>query len=131
MQDWNTVLQNIVYIVLTAILPILVNYAVKLFNAKIAELTANVESETAKRYIEAAVDAIGIAVTAVNQTYVDSLKAEGKFDEESACVAKNLAIEKAKQLISMNSKEFIEMMYGDFDEYLENAIEAYVRDAKA
>lgn len=131
MQNVNEVLQNVAYIVITAILPILVTYAVKLLNVKVVELTASIENEKAKRYIEAAVEAISIAVTAVNQTYVDSLKAAGMFDEASATIAKNLALEKAKELISLDSKKFIEMMYGDFDTYLENAIEAYVRESKA
>lgn len=126
----NETLQSIIYIVLTAILPIVVNYIAKICNAKVAELTANVESEQARKYIDAAVDAISIAVTAVNQTYVDSLKADGKFDEAAATTAKNLALEKAKELISADSKKFIEMMYSDFDKYLENAIEAYVRESK-
>lgn len=126
----NDVLRNIIYIVLTAILPILVPYIIKLLNAKTDELTANIENEKAKRYINAIVDAISIAVTSVNQTYVDSLKFAGTFDEESASVAKRLAIQKAKDLITADSKQFIEMAYGDFDKYLEDAIESYVRQEK-
>lgn len=87
-------------------------------------------TKKAKRYIDVIVDAISIAVTSVNQTYVDSLKEAGTFDEESASVAKRLAIQKAKDLITADSKRFIEMVYGDFDKYLENAIESYVRQEK-
>lgn len=130
MQDFNQLIQSIAYIVITAILPIVVNYGVKFVDAKITELTATVENETARKYIDAAVDAIGIAVTVVNQTYVDSLKSAGQFDSNSAITAKNLALEKAKELISEDSKNFITMMYGDFDNYLDNAIEAYVRRMK-
>lgn len=130
MSNINDILRSIIYIVLTGILPIIVPYIIKLLNAKVDELTENIESEKAKRYINAIVDAISIAVTSVNQTYVDSLKHDGKFNEESAFTAKKLAIEKAQELISNDSKEFIEMLYGDFDIYLENAIESYVRQEK-
>lgn len=130
MYNLNEILKNIVYIVITGILPIIVPYIIKLLNAKVDELTANIESEKAKRYIDIIVDAISIAVTSVNQTYVDSLKQAGKFDDESAFTAKKLAMEKARDLISEDSKHFIELAYGDFDKYLENAIESYVRQSK-
>lgn len=130
MYNLNEILKNIVYIVITGILPIIVPYIIKLLNAKVDELTTNIESEKAKRYINIIVDAISIAVTSVNQTYVDSLKQAGKFDDESAFTAKKLAMEKARDLISADSKHFIELAYGDFDKYLENAIESYVRQSK-
>ena len=126
----NDMLRSIIYIVLTAILPILVQYIVKFINMKVDELSVNIKSEKAKMYINAIVDAISIAVVSVNQTYVDSLKQDGKFDEESAFAAKNLAMMRAKELISKDTEKFIEMMYGDFDKYLENAIESYVRREK-
>ena len=126
----NDMLRSIIYIVLTAILPILVQYIVKFINMKVDELSVNIKNEKAKMYINAVVDAISIAVVSVNQTYVDSLKQDGKFDEESAFAAKNLAIMRAKELISNDTEKFIEMMYGDFDKYLENAIESYVRREK-
>lgn len=126
----NDMLRSIIYIVLTAILPILVQYIVKFINMKVDELSVNIKSEKAKMYINAIVDAISIAVVSVNQTYVDSLKQDGKFDEESAYAAKNLAMMRAKELISKDTEKFIEMMYGDFDKYLENAIESYVRREK-
>lgn len=130
MYNLNEILKSIVYIVITGILPIIVPYIIKVLNAKVDELTANIESEKAKRYIDIIVDAISIAVTSVNQTYVDSLKQAGKFDDESAFTAKKLAMEKARDLISADSKHFIELAYGDFDKYLENAIESYVRQSK-
>lgn len=126
----NDMLRSIIYIVLTAIMPILVQYIVKYINMKVDELSVNIKNEKAKMYINAVVDAISIAVVSVNQTYVDSLKQDGKFDETSAFAAKSLAMTRAKELISKDTEKFIDMMYGDFDKYLDNAIESYVRQAK-
>lgn len=128
--NYQELLSQILYVVLTGILPILATFLVKFIQAKSQEVLVTIENEKAKKYLEAAVNAIGIAVTSVNQTYVDSLKQAGQFDDLSANTAKNLALNKAKELISEDSKKFIEMMYGDFDKYLENAIEAYVRNTK-
>ena len=61
MSNLNDILKSIIYIIITGILPIIVPYIIKLFNAKIDELTANIENEKAKRYIDIIVDAISIA----------------------------------------------------------------------
>lgn len=66
----------------------------------------------------------------VNQTYVDSLKKQGKFDEEAAKTAKQMAIDKAKALITEDSKAAIETLYSDFEAYLNDAIEELVRENK-
>ena len=50
------------------------------------------ENDQLVKYIDAATDAISKAVLTVNQTYVDSLKKQGKFDEEAAKTAKQMAI---------------------------------------
>ena len=130
MGNVTEVLRSVVYIVLTAIMPILLKYLIKLFDAKVDELSVKIKNERIKRYVNAVTDAIEIAVSSVSQTYVDALKENGDFDAESQEYAKNRAIEIAKKLITNDSRYIINMIYGDFDEYLSNAIEAYVRDSK-
>lgn len=130
MFDFSNLLKDILYIVLTAIAPIVVTYFTKYVDAKIEEMTANIESEKIKKYIESVSDAISIAVTSVSQTYVDSLKASGQFDKEAQAKAKELAMDTARKLITQNAQDTIDMIYGDFNEYLESAIESYVRASR-
>ena len=61
---------------------------------------------------------------------MDSLKKQGKFDEEAAKTAKQMAIDKAKALITEDSKAAIETLYSDFEAYLNDAIEELVRENK-
>ena len=70
------------------------------------------------------------AVLHVNQTYVDSLKASGKFDKDAQNEAFNKAYSEAINLISDGTKEIIEEVYGSFDEWLKSKIESSVKRAK-
>ena len=89
-----------------------------------------VEHEKLNQYIDYAQEAITTAVTSVSQTYVDSLKKSGQFDKTAANNAKKQAIEIAEKLISDNSKIAIETVFGDFEEYINNKIEAVIKSEK-
>lgn len=70
-------------------------------------------------------------VQSVNQTFVDSLKASGKFTKESAIEAKSMALKMAEVLITKEAAEAIEVLYGDVDVYLDTLIEKIVKELKA
>lgn len=59
---------------------------------KTQEITANINDATVRKYVELASDAVTKAVQTTFQTYVDALKAQGKFDKE----AQLTALQKAK-----------------------------------
>lgn len=123
-------IQDVLYLIITGILPLLITYGILFLKVKIKEQEKQLENDQLVKYIDAATDAISKAVLTVNQTYVDTLKKQGKFDEEAAKTAKQMAIDKAKALITENSKEAIETLYSDFESYLNDAIEELVRENK-
>lgn len=123
-------IQDVLYLIITGILPLLITYGILFLKVKIKEQEKNLENDQLVKYIDAATDAISKAVLTVNQTYVDSLKKQGKFDDEAAKTAKQMAIDKAKALITENSKTAIETLYSDFEAYLNDAIEELVRENK-
>lgn len=123
-------IQDVLYLIITGILPLLITYGIIFLKVKIKEQEKNLENDQLVKYIDAATDAISKAVLTVNQTYVDSLKKQGKFDEEAAKTAKQMAIDKAKALITEDSKTAIETLYSDFESYLNDAIEELVRENK-
>lgn len=128
--DFKEFIHELLYLVATGILPILTVYIVTLLKVKIKKNTADLESEQLQNYIDAATDIIGSVVIEVNQTFTDSLKKSGKFTAESAAEAKRMAVEKCNQLISEKSKDAITVVYNDFETYLNNQIEAMVRENK-
>lgn len=123
-------IQDVLYLIITGVLPLLITYGVLFLKVKIKEQEKNLENDQLVKYINAATDAISKAVLTVNQTYVDSLKKQGKFDAEAAQKAKQMAIDKAKALITEESKTAIETLYSDFESYLNDAIEEIVRENK-
>ena len=74
-------IQDVLYLIITGVLPLLITYGILFLKVKIKEQEKNLENDQLVKYIDAATDAISKAVLAVNQTYVDSLKKQGKFDE--------------------------------------------------
>lgn len=128
--EFKDFLQQLLYLVATGILPVLTVYIVTLLKVKIKDQAVQLEDAQLEKYINSATDVIGQVVLEVNQTFVDSLKASGKFTSDAAIEAKNIAVEKCKQLIADNSKKAIEVMYNDFELYLNSKIEELVRENK-
>jgi len=73
---------------------------------------------------------ITTVVQATNQTFVDDLKKANKFTKESATEAKNKALEMAKELITEETANAIEQVYGNVDLYLDSMIENTVKELK-
>lgn len=128
--DIRKEIQDIIYLIITGIMPLLIMYAMTFLRVKIKEYQKNLDNGQLNRYIDAATDAITKAVISVNQTYVDTLKRQGKFDAEAQAKAKQMAIDKAKELITADSKAAINTLYNDFEAYLNDAIEELVRENK-
>ena len=80
--------------------------------------------------MQAATEIVISAVKTVFQTYVDSLKKEGKFDKESQLIALNKARNIAYRQMTEEIKQFIEANYGNLDAWLNTQIEATVSTLK-
>ena len=92
----ENILLDIIYILITGVGIVLTKYIVDLLNTKINEAQTNTkiaDYDVLNKYIDSAQEIISNIVLSVSQTYVDSLKASGKFDAESQAIAKNKAVE--------------------------------------
>ncbi len=131
--EFSEILNYILYIVLTAILPVVATYTVNLIKTKIKEINviANVtQNENISKIIENAFSDVMDAVLYINQIYVDALKSNGKFDKDAQKNAFNRAYTEALNMISDESKRVIEQTYGSFDKWLKLKIETSVNLAK-
>lgn len=131
--EFSEILNYILYIVLTAILPVVATYTVNLIKIKIKEsnVIANVtQNENISKIIENAFSDVMDAVLYINQIYVDALKSNGKFDKDAQKNAFNRAYTEALNMISDESKKVIEQTYGSFDKWLKLKIETSVNMAK-
>lgn len=131
--EFSEMINYILYVVLTVIMPVVAKYAVDLIKAKIKEsniIEEATKNETASKLVKDALSDVMDAVLCVNQTFVDSLKEKGEFNEDAWEEAKNMAYEAALKTISEESKNAITMMYGSFDKWLQLKIESSVNKAK-
>ena len=119
---------NIIETVLTAIIVPLFAWGVK---SLIDWLNTKIHNETIEKYITFAGDIVTQAVKETTQTYVDSLKKTGAFDEIAQREAFNRAKETALKMLTKDAIEAIEMVYGDVNTWLRSKIESAVNDNKA
>lgn len=115
----NITINDILYMLLTVALPLVLRYAYQLVAAKLADT----------KYAEAVND-VWTAVSYVNQTFVDSLKASGSFDEEAAQAAFEKAKTAALDIMKDSTYEWLEKTYVDVDAWFTVQIESAVNSAK-
>ena len=65
-------------------------------------------------------------VIATTQTYVDSLKAQGKFDTEAQKEAFNRTYEAVVKLLTKEAEEYLNIAIGDLNLYITQRIESEV-----
>lgn len=122
----NEILKEILYIIITLVGSVLSTYLCALAKKKISEIAQNMSNTKLSEYIKVASGVVIDAVDTVAQTYVNTLKKEGQFNEEAQKIAKEQAITIATQLISVDGKKAIETVYGDFAQWLNTKIESEV-----
>lgn len=124
------ILTTLVQVVVIPAIPVLVTYLVKYLKAKAEQTTTKINNELVRTYLQEATDAVLQAVTYTAQTYVDTLKKQGKFDKEAQKIAFNTAKDIALKLLTDEAKQMIEDLYGDLMLWLETKIEQTVNEQK-
>jgi len=124
------ILTTLVQVVVIPAIPVLVAYLVKYLKAKAEQTTTKIDNELISTYLQEATDAVLQAVTYTAQTYVDTLKKQGKFDKEAQKIAFNTAKDIALKLLTTEAKQTIEDLYGDLMLWLETKIEQTVKEQK-
>jgi len=122
---------NMIFTVfLIPLLGVIVTYITSFIKKKTEELKVKIDNEETTKYLELAENAIITAVTSVTQTYVSSLKNNGKFTKEAQIEAFNMAKESALAIMSDTTKEMVALAVSDFDVWVNITIEAVVSENK-
>lgn len=124
--DWMNLLYDIFDLCIIPLFGVLVAYVVKYINAKGNEIAASVDSELASKYIVMLTTTIADCVVATNQTYVEALKREGKFDKDAQAKAFQMTYDAVMDILTDDAKEYLANFYGDLTLYLTKRIEAEV-----
>ena len=118
---------KIIEVVLTSVIVPLLAWGVKNL---VGWLKTKTNNAIVEKYLTFAGEAVTQAVKETAQTYVDTLKKEGKFDKEAQIEAFNRTRETALKLLTADALNIIEMVYGDADAWLRSKIEAAVAENK-
>lgn len=134
MENWFDML------VQSGLLIVLVGVAMKglkllgtLIDAKTAEIASNTQNVKLREYLLSAENSVKIGVLTVAQELGDALKdkaEDGKLSDEDKKDLKEMCIEKVTLMVGNEVKEAVTVLKGDFDIWLNNSIEAFIKESK-
>ena len=123
----NSTVWNLIFeLIIIPLLGILVGFLVKYLKIKSNDICAKIENDNVQKYLNMLNNTISQCVIATNQTYVEALKKEGKFDLEAQKIAFDKTKTSVLQLLSQEAKVYLTTAIGDLDSYINNTIEAEV-----
>lgn len=122
----NELIASIFQVCIIPLLGVLTTFIVKWINAKRNELQTTIDDATLNKYLTLLSETITSCVIATNQTYVDSLKAQGKFNKEAQEEAFRMTSQAIMDILTDDAKEYLAQVFGDLEAYLKQKIEAEV-----
>ena len=130
MENFLQMLSQIFEVCVIPLLGILTAYLVQYIATKKDALIKQNDNALAAKYITMLSKTITDCVIATNQIYVDSLKAQGKFDAEAQKKAFNMTLTAVLSILNDEAKEYLTAIYGDLNTYITKQIEAAVNKNK-
>ena len=124
--DYTELIKQIFEVCLFPLLGVLTAFLIVFISKKAQELKATTDNELYHKYIDLLEQTIINCVIATNQTYVDALKAEGKFDAEAQKIAFQKTYDSVMAILSEDAKNYLNEAIGDLQTYIINQIEAQV-----
>lgn len=124
--DWANVVKQIFELVVFPLLGIGTTYLIVLINIKIKELKKKSDNDLEKKYLDMLNNTITDCVLATNQTYVNELKKQGKFDMDAQKIAFQKTYKNVMALLTDEAKKYLTEALGDLQTYVNNKIEAEV-----
>lgn len=131
MEQYTELIKQIFEVCLFPLLGVLTTFLIIFISKKAQELKATTDNELYHKYIDMLEQTIINCVIATNQTYVDALKAEGKFDAEAQKIAFQKTYDSVMAILSEDAKSYLNEAIGDLQTYIINQIEAQVNLNKA
>lgn len=122
-QEVLNILLSALGIIITGLTTFIVTKLTQFINAKI-------EDKKASNYLTTILNLVVDCVKETYQTYVETLKKEGKFDKEAQEKALNLCLNKIKEQMTTEVKDYVVNNFGDINSYLKSLIESTLYNLK-
>lgn len=124
------ILTFILQAIIAIAVPVLITVGSNLGKYYIDLKIQQIENEKVKNALSNVSNIVFDSVHYVNQTYVEGLKAEGKFDKEAQQHALLLAKSRAIDLMNEQTKRILTIEYEDVDKYITTIIESIIAQQK-
>ncbi len=128
--DWLNLINEIFQVCIIPLLGILTTYVVKYIQVKMEEIQVKTENEIIDKYLSMLTTTITECVIATNQTYVEALKKEGKFDLEAQKKAFEMTQEAVMMILTDEAQKYLSAAVGDLNVFIAQQIEAAVNVEK-
>ena len=128
--DWMNILEQVFNIVLFPLMGVAATTLIVFITAKTKELKEKYDNDLFSKYADMLEQTIISCVIATNQTYVEALKKEGKFDAEAQKIAFDKTFSAVITILSDDAYDYLSEAIGDLEEYITNRIEAEVNTCK-
>lgn len=110
-------------------LGILTTFIVMFIQKKKEELQNKIDNELLQKYVGMLLDTVCTCVVATNQTYVNALKKQGKFDKEAQKEAFRMTYDAVMEVLSDEAQFYLTVFYGDLEQAVTVLIEKNVAEA--
>lgn len=124
--EFAKIIMIIFEVCIIPLLGILTKYLVSYLQKKAAEISAQTDSELAKKYIDMLTSTVSRCVIATNQTYVEALKQKGEFGLDAQIEAFNMTKEAVLAILGQEALNYLNSILDDADLYIDQLIEADV-----
>ena len=119
----NEILISIISVVVTTVvLPLITIGGTKLIQL----INQKIKDDRTRTILTGLTTIVERSVRSVTQTYVDTLKKNGKFDQEAQLVALSLAKDEVLRELNTETKLFIENNYGSINDFVTTQIESTI-----
>lgn len=119
----NEIIISIISVVVTSVvLPLITLGGTKLIQL----INQKIKDEKTRNLLTGLTTIVERSVRSVTQTYVDSLKKSGSFDQEAQLIALSIAKEEVFKQLNEETKIFIKDNYGDINAFVTTQIESTI-----
>ena len=124
--NWMEMLSKIFEVCIIPLLGILTTYAVQWVKTQSKHIQEQIDNELGKKYLAMLEDTISNCVIATNQTYVETLKAQGAFGPVEQKIAFETTYMTVMTVLTDEAKLYLTEAVGDLQAYITAQIEAQV-----
>lgn len=124
--EFTEIITTIFQICIFPLLGILTTFLIKWLQVKSNEIQLAMDNKLIEKYMTMLTETITECVLATNQTYVESLKSQGKFDTKAQKEAFERTSDAVMAILTDDAKKYLTSAVGDLELYIKQKIEAEV-----